>query len=89
MLLAFPRQQWLRERSGKLRYTYVTCLVFYFRNFPSGHFAVFGFSSDFSSRWEMGFSCQSQFSATLPTGGERLAQALLLFFFSFLAHSEV
>jgi hypothetical protein len=26
-LIAFPRQQWLRERASMLRYTYVICLV--------------------------------------------------------------
>jgi len=25
---AFPRQQWLRERTSMLRYTYIACLVF-------------------------------------------------------------
>jgi len=27
ILIAFPRQQWLRERSSLLRYTYMACLV--------------------------------------------------------------
>jgi hypothetical protein len=27
ILIAFPRQQWLRERSSVLRYTYIACLV--------------------------------------------------------------
>jgi hypothetical protein len=27
ILIAFPRQQWLRERASILRYTYVSCLV--------------------------------------------------------------
>jgi hypothetical protein len=26
-LIAFPRQQWLRERASVLRYTYIACLV--------------------------------------------------------------
>jgi hypothetical protein len=25
--LAFPRQEWLRERASVLRYTYIVCLV--------------------------------------------------------------
>jgi hypothetical protein len=29
ILFAFPRQQWLHERATVLRYTYITCLVFY------------------------------------------------------------
>ena len=29
ILIAFPRQQWLRERALMLRYTYTTCLVKY------------------------------------------------------------
>jgi hypothetical protein len=28
ILIAFPRQQWLRERVSMLRYTYTGCLVF-------------------------------------------------------------
>jgi len=28
ILVAFPRQQWLRERASVLRYTYIACLVF-------------------------------------------------------------
>jgi hypothetical protein len=27
MLIAFPRQQWLRESTPMLRYTYIACLV--------------------------------------------------------------
>jgi hypothetical protein len=27
ILIAFPRQQWLRERASLLRYTYIACLV--------------------------------------------------------------
>jgi hypothetical protein len=27
ILIAFPRQQWLRERASILRYTYIACLV--------------------------------------------------------------
>jgi hypothetical protein len=27
ILIAFPRQQWLRERGSMLRYTYIACLV--------------------------------------------------------------
>jgi hypothetical protein len=27
ILIAFPVQQWLRERASMLRYTYITCLV--------------------------------------------------------------
>ena len=27
MLIAFPRQQWLRERASKLRYTYIAFVV--------------------------------------------------------------
>ena len=27
ILLAFPLQQWLRERASVLRYTYLACLV--------------------------------------------------------------
>jgi len=27
ILMAFPQQQWLHERSSKLRYTYSACLV--------------------------------------------------------------
>jgi hypothetical protein len=27
ILIAFPRQQWLRERASMLRYTHVACLV--------------------------------------------------------------
>ena len=27
ILIAFPRQQWLRERALVLRYTYIACLV--------------------------------------------------------------
>ena len=26
MLIAFPRQQWLRERASVLRHTYIICL---------------------------------------------------------------
>jgi hypothetical protein len=33
ILIAFPRQQWLRERVSVLRYTYIDCLVE--RNFDS------------------------------------------------------
>jgi len=29
VLIAFPRQQWLRERAPMLRYTYIACLVKY------------------------------------------------------------
>ena len=29
ILLAFPRQQWLRERASVLRYTYIACLVLF------------------------------------------------------------
>jgi hypothetical protein len=28
ILIAFPRQQWLRDRASVLRYTYNACLVF-------------------------------------------------------------
>jgi hypothetical protein len=28
IFIAFPRQQWLRERASILRYTYIACLVF-------------------------------------------------------------
>ena len=28
ILIAFPWQQWLRERASTLRYTYIACLVF-------------------------------------------------------------
>jgi hypothetical protein len=27
ILVAFPRQQWLRERASVLRYTYIVCVV--------------------------------------------------------------
>ena len=27
ILIAFPRQQWLRERASMLRYTYIACIV--------------------------------------------------------------
>jgi hypothetical protein len=27
ILIAFPRQQWFRERASLLRYTYIACLV--------------------------------------------------------------
>ena len=27
ILIAFPRQQWLRERGSMLRYTHIACLV--------------------------------------------------------------
>jgi hypothetical protein len=27
ILIAFPRQEWLRERSSMLRYTHIACLV--------------------------------------------------------------
>jgi hypothetical protein len=30
ILIAFPRQQWLRERASMLRYTYIACFLFYF-----------------------------------------------------------
>jgi hypothetical protein len=30
ILIAFPSQQWLRERASVLRYTYIVCLVFIF-----------------------------------------------------------
>ena len=29
ILIAFPRQQWFRERASVLRYTYIACLFFY------------------------------------------------------------
>ena len=29
-LIAFPLQQWFRERASVLCYTYTACLVFYF-----------------------------------------------------------
>jgi hypothetical protein len=29
ILIAFPRQQWLRERASLLRNTYIACLVIY------------------------------------------------------------
>ena len=32
-LIAFPRQQWLRERASVLRYTYIACLVHFVRIF--------------------------------------------------------
>ena len=37
ILIAFPRQQWFRERVSVLRYTYIACIVvtsciFYHRN---------------------------------------------------------
>ena len=28
LLIAFPQQQWLRERASVLRYTYIACLVY-------------------------------------------------------------
>jgi len=28
ILVAFPRQQWIRERPSVLRYTYVACVLF-------------------------------------------------------------
>jgi hypothetical protein len=41
ILIAFPRQQWLRERATVVRYTYVTCLIIHtvvevatYRQFP-------------------------------------------------------
>ena len=27
ILIAFPREQWLRERASMLRYTFIACLV--------------------------------------------------------------
>ena len=30
ILIAFSRQQWLRERASMLRYIYITCLVLFF-----------------------------------------------------------
>jgi len=27
-VIAFPRQQWLRERASVLRYTYIACVVY-------------------------------------------------------------
>ena len=32
LLIAFPRQKWLCERSSVLRYTYIACLVIYKAN---------------------------------------------------------
>jgi hypothetical protein len=32
ILIAFPRQQWLRERASMLRYTYVACVVILIRH---------------------------------------------------------
>ena len=29
ILIAFPQQQWFRERASVLRYTYIACLVLY------------------------------------------------------------
>jgi len=29
MLIAFPQQQWLHERTSVLRYTYIACLVIF------------------------------------------------------------
>jgi hypothetical protein len=28
VVIAFPLQQWLQERTSKLRYLYITCVVF-------------------------------------------------------------
>jgi hypothetical protein len=36
ILIAFPLQQWLRERASILRYTYVACLV----NIPYSELAI-------------------------------------------------
>jgi hypothetical protein len=32
ILIAFPRQQWFHERASVLRYTYIACLVWYFKS---------------------------------------------------------
>jgi len=32
--IAFPRQQWLRERVSMLRYPYTACLVYYYSQVP-------------------------------------------------------
>jgi quinol-cytochrome oxidoreductase complex cytochrome b subunit len=34
ILIAFPRQKWLRERASMLRYTYITCLVLNYYIYP-------------------------------------------------------
>jgi hypothetical protein len=33
ILIAFPRQQWFRERASMLRYTYIACLVSFYELF--------------------------------------------------------
>ena len=32
ILINLPLQQWLHERTTMVRYTYIVCLVFFFRN---------------------------------------------------------
>jgi hypothetical protein len=40
ILIAFPQQQWFRERASMLRYTYIACLVL-FRNESKLKYATF------------------------------------------------
>ena len=35
MLIAFPLQQWLRERAWMIRYNYIACLVWFYQTPPS------------------------------------------------------
>ena len=37
ILIAFPQQQWFRERASLLRYTYITCLVKVWNIYVSHH----------------------------------------------------
>jgi hypothetical protein len=32
ILIAFPQQQWFRERASMLRYTYIGCIVVFYRS---------------------------------------------------------
>jgi hypothetical protein len=43
ILIAFPLQQWLRERASLLRYTYITCLVMIFLVFAAPYFVPLSF----------------------------------------------
>jgi hypothetical protein len=41
ILIAFPLQQWFRERASVFRYTYIVCLVFNTKLFSSEVFLLF------------------------------------------------
>jgi hypothetical protein len=51
--IAFPQQQWLRERTWVLRYTYIACLVCLFLgDFEECRKTTLGFIYFFASKWK-------------------------------------